>query len=112
MENNGVTSDLLQRDSLCRFTSIFVLHLLSGNGPPPALAPNAFFLFQILPNSAGRVVLLDLAELFNKENWSCVSRVNLPGLVFISGNIFISSHLTLQLLPPLRGQVLWGSEHL
>lgn len=109
MENNGVTSDLLQRDSLCRFTSIFVLHLL-GERPPPALAPNAFFLFQILPNSAGRVVLLDLAELFNKENWSCVSRGTF--LALFSFLKISSSHLTLQLLPALQGQILWGSEHL
>lgn len=90
-----------------------MLHLRGEQPPPPppsSFAPNAFFLFQILSNSVGHVVLLDLAELFKKGNWSCVFRRIF--LALFSLLEMPSSYLILQLLPPLQGQVLQGSEHL
>lgn len=78
--------------------------------PPSSFAPNAFFLFQILSNSVGHVVLLDLAELFKKGNWSCVFRRIF--LALFSLLEMPSSYLILQLLRPLQGKVLQGSEHL
>lgn len=43
---------------------LFLCRTFLGDGPPGSLALSAFSLFQILSNSAGQVVLLDLAELF------------------------------------------------